>query len=323
MGTRNKRLARGLLVVFALCASCAWSQGYPNKAIKIVVPFTPGGGNDVFGRTIAQKLSERLGQPVVVENKPGAGSIVGADYVAKSAADGYTLLVAQQALILMPLVSKSLPFDVLKDFAAVGIGATQPMVVVVSNKLPVKSINDLISYARAHPGKLSYATPGVGTPQHLATVWFMKMTGTQMVQVPYKGAAGMLADLMSGEVDVMFGALNSTVSLIQAGKIRAIGLAERHRLPKYKDVQTVSESVPGYEHTHWYGLVAPSGTPEAILTKLSDEQRAIVDMPDVREHLAKVGMDSNPSSAADMRRTIATEFDRWSKLVKDAGIGPQ
>ena len=312
-----------LLVLAALCGSSAWSQGYPGRPIKIVVPFTPGGGNDVFGRAIGEKLRERLGQPVVVENKPGAGSIVGADFVAKSVPDGYTLLVAQQALILLPLVSRSLPFDVLKDFAPVGIGATQPMVVAVANSLPVKSINELIAYAREHPGKLSYATPGIGTPQHLATEWFMNMTGTQMVQVPYKGAAGILTDLISGEVHVMFGALNSAVPFILAGKIRAIGVAERQRLPQFKDVPTVNESLPGYLQTHWYGLMAPAGTPDTILNKLSDEQRAIVNMPDVRERLARVGMDSNPSSAAEMRQKITTELEIWGKVVKAAGIQRQ
>jgi tripartite-type tricarboxylate transporter receptor subunit TctC len=323
MGHRRAYVGHGLFVLLALSVSCAFSQGYPNRPIKIVVPFTPGGGNDVFGRTVAQKLWDRLGQPVVVENKPGGGSIVGADYVAKSAPDGYTLLVAQQALILLPLVSKSLPFDVMKHFAPVGIGATQPMVVAVTNKLPVHSINGLIAYAKSNPGKLSYATPGIGTPQHLATEWFMSMTGTTMVQIPYKGAAGMLADLMSGEVQVLFGALNSAVPLIQSGKIRAIALAERQRLAQFKDVQTVNESVPGYEETHWYGLVAPAGTPDAILNRLAEEQRAIVNMPDVRKRLANVGMDSNPSTPDEMRRTMEVEFERWGQVAKGAGIAPQ
>ena len=312
--------AKWLLVLAALCASSAWSQDYPNRTIKIVVPFTPGGGNDVYARVVAQKLQERLGQPVVVENKPGAGSIVGANFVAKSAPDGYTLLVAQQALILLRLSPKPAPFDVLKDFAPVGIGATQPMVVAVTNSLPVKSISELISYAKEHPGKLSYATPGAGTPQHLSTEWFKGLTGINMVHVPYRGAASILTDLVSGEVQVMFGALNSAVPFIQAGKIRAIGVAERQRLPQFKDLPTVSESVPSYLNTHWYGLMAPAGTPDAILNKLSEAQRAIVNMPDVREVLSRVGMDSNPSSAAEMKQRIAAELSIWGEVVKVEGF---
>jgi len=295
---------------------------YPSKPIRIIVPFTPGGGNDLFGRTIAQKLWERLGQPVVVENKPGAGSIIGSDFVAKSAPDGYTLLVAANVHVTLPLVSKSLPFDVMRDFAPIGIGVTLPMVVAVADKLPVTSINELIAYAKANPGKLSYATPGIGTPQHLATEWFMSMTGTEMIQVPYKGASGILTDLMSGEVHVMFGALNSAVPLIQSGKIRAIGIAERHRLTQFKDLQTVSESLPGYEVTFWYGLLAPAGTPDAILNKLSEEQRVIVNLPDVRESLARVGFDSNPTSASEMRQAMTREFEIWKKVATAAGIRP-
>jgi tripartite-type tricarboxylate transporter receptor subunit TctC len=309
--------------MLAAAAASVLAQGFPSKPIRIIVPFTPGGGNDVFGRVIAQKLWERLGQPVVVENKPGAGSIIGADSVAKSAPDGYTLLVAANAHVLLSLVSKSLPFDVMRDFAPIGIGATLPMVVAVANKLPVKSINELIAHARANPGKLSYATPGIGTPQHLATEWFMSMTGTKMIQVPYKGAAGMLTDLMSGEVQVMFGALNSAVPLIQSGKIRAIGIAERQRLTQFKDLQTVNESLPGYEVTYWYGLLAPAGTPDAILNKLSEEQRVIVNLPDVREGLARVGFDSNPTSASEMRQTMTREFGIWEKVATAAGIRPE
>jgi len=323
MNRLAREFARCLLVAGVLCGSCAWSQGYPTKPIKIIVPFTPGGGNDVFGRTIGQKLWERLGQPVVVENKPGGGSIVGANFVSKSAPDGYTILVFPIGLTLVPLVAKSPPFDVIRDFAPVGVGVTQPMVVAVANTVPARSINELVAYVKDRPGKLYYATPGVGTTQHLATEWFMSMTGTKMVQVPYKGAAGVLTDLMSGAVHVMFGALNSAVPLIQSAKIRAIGVAEHRRLPQFKDLPTVAESLPGYEQNIWYGLAVPAGTPDAIVNRLSDEQRLIVSMSDVRDRLAGLGMDSNPSSAAEMRQTILAEIAKWSKVIKTAGIEPQ
>jgi len=304
-------------------AATVLAQVFPNKPIRIIVPFTTGGGNDVYGRIIGQKLQERLGQPAVVENKPGAGGNIGAEFVAKSAPDGYTLLVVQSGITMVPWVSKSVTFDVLKDFAPLGIGTTQPMVVVVANKIPAKSIDELIAYAKANPGKLSYATPGVGTPHHLVTELFMNMTGTKMIHVPYKGASGMLANLMSGEVHVMIGALNSTIPLFQAGKIRALAVAEHQRLPQFEGLPTVNESLPGYEANIWYGLMAPAGTPDAITNKLSEEQRAIVNLPTVREQLARVGMDSNPTSAAEMRQIMTTELDKWAKVVKAAGIQPQ
>ena len=323
MGPHASGMAKWLLVCLTLFASSALSQSFPSKPIRIIVPFTPGGGNDVFARTFGQKLQERLGQPVVVENKPGAGGNIGAEFVARSAADGYTLLVAQNGLTMLPWLSKALSFDIMKDFAPIGIGATLPMVVVVANKLPINSINELVVYAKANPGKLSYATPGIGAPHHLATELFMDMTGTKMVLVPYKGASGMLTDLMSGEVHVMFGALNSAIPLIQSGKIRAIGIAERQRVSLFKDMPTVNESLPGYEVNFWFGLLAPAGTSDAITNKLSEEMRVIVGMPDVRERLAGVGFDSNPTSAAEMRRTMTAELEKWGKVVKAAGIQPQ
>ena len=323
MGTRASGFARLLLVLIGLIGSSAWSQGFPSKPIRIIVPFSAGGGNDVFGRKIAQKLQERLGQPVVVENKTGASGIIGAEFVAKSPADGYTLLAAQQALVLLPLVFKSVPFDVMKDFAPVGIGASVPMVVMVTNSLPVTSINELIAHAKANPGKLFYGTPGIGTPQHLATELFMNMTQTIMVQVPYKGASDILTDLMSGDVHVVFGALNSAAPLIRAAKVRAIGIAEREPLQLFKDVPTVFESLPGYEMNFWFGMLAPAGTPDSVVNRLSEEQRAIINLPDVREGLAKVGMDSKPTSAAEMRQIMAAELEKWSKVAKAAGIQRQ
>ena len=323
MSTRATGFAKWVMVLLALLASGAWSQSFPSKPIRIIVPFTPGGGNDLLARAVGQKLQERLGQPVIVENKPGAGGNIGAEFVAKSAPVGHTLLVGQNGLTMLPWLSKSLPFDVMKDFTPIGIGATVPMVMVVANKLPVNSINELIAYAKANPGKLSYATPGIGAPHHLATELFMGMTGTKMVLVPYKGASGMLADLISGEVHVMIGALNSAIPLFRAGKIRAIGVAERQRLPQFKDLPTVSESLPGYEVNIWFGLLAPAGTPDAVVNLLSDEQRAIVNIPEVREHLARVSLFSNPTSAAEMRRIMTVDLEKWGKVVKAAGIQPQ
>ena len=309
--------------MLAVPAASVLAQSFPSKLIRIIVPYPPGGAVDVFGRTIGQKLSERLGQPVIIENKPGASGNIGAEFVARSAPDGYTLLAVHNGFPMLQWVLKSLPFDVMKDFAPIGIGATMPMVMVVTNKLPVKSVSELIDYARANPGKLSYATPGIGAAHHMATEMLMNTTGIKMVQVVYKGAAGIMPDLISGEVQVAFGALNWAVPLIQSGKLRVIGIAERQRLPQFKDVPTVNELVPGFEVNFWFGLVAPAGTPGAITNKLSEEQRAIVNLPEVRTRLAGTGYDSNPTSVAEMRQIMTTELEKWGKVVKAAGIQPQ
>ena len=309
--------------MLAATAASVLAQSFPSKPIRIIVAFTPGGANDVFGRTIGQKLSERLGQPVIMENKPGASGNIGAEFVARSAPDGHTLLAVHNGFPMLPWVSKSLPFDVMKDFAPIGISVTGSMVVVVANKLPVKSINELIAYARANPGMLSYATPGIGVPHHMAAELFMHRTGIKMVQVVYKGSSGMMIDLMSGDVHVSFTSLSPTVPLIHSGKLRAIAIADRQRLPQFKDLPTVAESLPGFEVNAWFGLLAPAGTPDAIINKLSEEQRAIVTLPEVRDRLAGIGYDSNPTSAAEMRRTMIAEFEQWGEVVKAAGIKPQ
>lgn len=317
-------LARILSI--AILASAPIANGFaqspaafPDRAIRIVVPFTPGGGNDVFARAVGQKMQERMGQPVIVENKPGAGGNIGAEFVAKSAADGYTLLVAQNGLTMVPWLQKNLNFDPM-GFAPVLIALTLPMGAAVNNELPVRSIPELIEYAKANPNKLSFATPGIGTPHHLAMELFMDLTGTRMVMVPYKGAAGMLPDLMGGRVNVLFGALNSMLPHMQSGKIRAIGVGEKRRLAILPDVPTVAETIPGYEVPFWFGLVAPAGTPGAITRKIADEVKLIVNLPDTSKQLQAVGFEITPGTPEEMRATMQADHDRWGQVVKKAGI---
>ena len=311
------RLRIGVALIIVSLA--AHAQPYPSKPIRIVVPFAPGGGNDVFARAVGQKMWERMGQPVIVENKVGAGGNIGAELVAKSAPDGYTLLVAQNGLTMLPWVQKTIPFDPM-GFAPVGIAVTLPMGATVSNALPVKSIDELIAYAKANPGKLSYATYGTGSPHHLWMELFMSMTGTKMTMVPYKSASVMLVDLTAGRVDVAFGALNSMLPLIQGGKIRVIGVGERQRLALLPEVPTVVESVPGYEVGFWFGFAAPAGTPSAITTRLSEETRAIVNLPDVGARLRQVGFEINPGTPEEMRSTLQSDYEKWGRVVKAAGI---
>ena len=308
-----------LIIVFSLflstCLLSVNAQDYPTRPIKIVVPFTPGGGNDVYAREIAQKLTERMGQPVIVDNRPGAGGNIGADFVAKAAPDGYTLLLAQNGLTMAPLVSKNITYDFNKDLAPIGIGATLPLGIAVATSL--------IAYAKKNAGKLSYGTPGIGTPHHLFTELFLNTTGTQMVHIPYKGAAGMLTDLISNQVQVVFGALNSMLPQFASGKIRIIALGEHQRNPILKDLPTVNETVPGYEAVYWFGLMATGGTPEAILNKLSEEQRLIVSTPEVRERLAIAGFDINTTNPKEMRKLMSAEYEKWLMVVKSTNIKPE
>jgi len=312
------------VLLFALPgAAPVLAQSFPGKPIRIIVAFGPGGGNEMFGRIVGDKLRDRLGQPAIVEIKPGASGNIAAEFVAKSPADGHTLLVAQSGLTMQPWLSKSLPFDVVKSFTPIGIGATVPMVMVVTNKLPVRSVGELIAYAKSNPGKISYAIPGIGSPHHMAVEMLMHMTGTKMVAVPYKGAAAMLTDLMSGEVHLMIGAINSAIPLFKAEKIRAIAVPERERLAQFRDLPTVAETLPGYQVNIWFGLLAPAGTPEPVVSLLASELRAIVGLSDVREALAKAGIDANPSTPAEMAGVMSAEIDKWGKVVKAAGIQPQ
>ena len=308
------------LTVLPLGASVAQAQSFPSKPIKIVVPFTPGGGNDVFARVVGQKMSDSMGQPVIVENKPGAAGNIGADFVAKSPADGYTLLIAQNGLTMNPWLMKNVPFDLMRDLTPVGIGVILPIVLVVNPALPVHNVRELIAYAKANPGKISYASPGVGTPHHLSTEMFKTATGVDMVHVPYKGAAGMVPDLISGQVQVLFGAVNSLVPHIQSGKLRAIATAEGRRISLFKELPTVGETVPGFETSIWVGLMAPAGTPEPVIAKLNDEMVRALAAPDVRDKLTAVGFEIAPSSVEQMRTTLKSDLIKWDKVVRAAGI---
>lgn len=301
-------------------AAAVPAQGlYPERPIRIVVPFTPGGANDVLARLVAPPLQARLGQPVVVDNKPGAGGHIGGDFVAKSPADGYTLLLTQNGQTIAPWLEKNLSYDPM-SMAPVTIATTLPILAAVNISLPVTSFNELIAYARANPGKLSYATPGNGTPQHLGTELLLNMTGTQMVMVSYKGNAGMLPDLIAGRVNLLLNGVMSVLPLAQSGKVRLIGVAERKRLAALPDLPTIMESLPDYQINFWFGFMAPSGTPEALTHKLADEFRAILRIADISERLRKGGFEIAATTPEEMRAIMRSDYEKWGKVVKTAGI---
>ncbi|MCC6531818.1 MAG: tripartite tricarboxylate transporter substrate binding protein [Burkholderiales bacterium] len=312
-----------VLLGFALVAPVAVGQTYPSRSVRIIVPFSPGGGTDTFARVVAQKLQERLGQSFVVENKPGAAGNIGADLVAKAPADGYTLLLAQDSLTIVPYLSKSLPFDVNKDFAPIGIGVFMPMMLVASNNTPASTLAELVTYAKAHPGKLSYGTPGMGTAHHLNFETLLSRTGMRMVHIPYKGASPMMADIVSGNVQVAFSALSSTLPYSSSGKIKVLAVADRERVPQFKDVPSIAESLPEYTAHAWFGLMAPAGTAQTITRRLSDELRLIVSLPDVRERLEAMGYQVKPTTPAEMHRLMQNEYEKWGQVIRAANIKPE
>jgi tripartite-type tricarboxylate transporter receptor subunit TctC len=315
------RLAASVAGIALAGAACA--QGFPSKPIRLVITFPPGGTNDFLGRVISQKLQEKWGQPVVLENRPGAGGNIGSDYVAKSAPDGHTLLLGTNTLAMSRYLTAKMPFDVQKDLAPVAMIGSTPFAVVVNNNLPVKSIAELIAYAKANPDRLSFGSAGVGTPHHLGTELFKTMTGTRMVHVPYKGSAAALTDVMSGQIQLMWITINVANPFINSGKVRAIGVGEPRRLASNKDIPAIAETVPGYEVSAWYAVLAPAGTPAEVVGQLSIEIQRAFQAPEVRERLTAQGIELAPAGAESLRATIAADLDTWGKVVADAGIRPE
>jgi tripartite-type tricarboxylate transporter receptor subunit TctC len=315
---------RLLVLAFAcLAAGSAAAQAYPSRPIRLIVPFTPGGTNELLARLIGQKFQEKWGQPVLFENKPGAGGNIGADAVAKSAADGYTLLFGTNTLTMNAFLVKQMPFDVQKDLAPVAMIATTPFIVVVNNNLPVRSITELIAYAKANPGKLSFGSPGTGTPHHLGTEMFKTMAGVDMVHVPYKGSTQALTDVMTGQLHLMWVTINVGMPLVSSGKLRAIALGEPHRSANHRELPTVAETLPGYEVTAWYAVFAPAGTPAEIVGQLSAELLRIFHLPEIRDRLVPIGVEITTQNAAELRATVASDMAKWRKVVSDAGIKPE
>ena len=326
---RFSGIAAGCAVVMlgafpVLCTTNTLAQDYPVKPIRIIVPLPPGGSNDVLARTLGQKMSEAFGQPVVVENKPGAAGNIATDYVAKSAPDGYTIAIApNQTVAVNPVLYPKLPFDVLNDLEGVTLLGRVPMVLVVSSKVSANSVAELIAQAKGAPDKLSYASAGSGSPQHMAAEVFKSMTGTRLTQIPYKGSAPALVDVLGGNVDVMFCPINSALPHIRSGKLRALGTTGTKRLALLPGVPTIAETVPNYESDIWIGMVAPAKTPPANIAKLNAELRRSLAAPDVQTKLAEQGIFAESSTAADFTKLIATDQKRWAAVIKAASIQPE
>jgi len=308
----------------ALMGASAHAQDYPVKPIRIVVPLPPGGSNDVLARILAQKMSEAFGQPVIVENKPGAAGNISTDYMAKVEGDGYTIAIApNQTVAVNPVLYPKLPFDVVKDLQGISMLGRVPMVLVVSPKVTATTVAELIAQAKANPDKFSYASAGSGSPQHMAAEVFKSMTGTKLMHIPYKGSAPALVDVLGGTVDVMFCPINSALPHIRSGKLRALGSTGTQRLDLVPNLPTVAETVPNYESDIWIGMIAPAKTPATIINKLNAELRRSLALPDVKSKLADQGIFAETSSAADFTKLIAIDQKRWAAVIKFANIVPE
>ena len=314
---------RALFAVIALCAATlAGAQSYPAKPIHLIVPFPPGGGNDTVARAIAQQISPELGQPVVIDNRPGAGGSVGAELAAKAPADGYTLFLAGVGShAVNPNLHARLPYDPVKDFTPITLLATAPSVLVVNPGLPARNIAELTAYARAHPGKLNYASNGNGSAAQLAAAMYESMANVRMVHVPYKGIAPALTDLLSGEVQLMFGTIVALVPHIQAGKLRPLAVTSRKRSALLPDVPTLAESgLPDYEAGSWYGILAPAGTPPEVVRRLNAVMVRALQQPDVVKRLAAEGAVAIGSTPEQFGAHIQSEIARVGRVVRAAGI---
>jgi tripartite-type tricarboxylate transporter receptor subunit TctC len=315
-----------LLPLFALaCMSTAAAQTYPSKPIRFIVPFPPGGGNDTMARAFGQKMSEGFAQPIVIDNRPGAGGNIGAETAARALPDGYTVFLGGVGSHgINPNLQLKLPYDPLKDFAPISLIASAPLVIVVPPSLPIKSVSDLVQLAKARPGELNYASSGTGTIAHLSAELLNSMAKIKLEHVPYKGTGPALTDLLAGRVQVMFNSAVSILPQVRSGKLRALAMTAAKRSAAMPDLPTVAESgVPGYEAASWYGVLAPAGTPRPIMEKLNSEIVRIARTPEVRERLAADGADPVGSSPEEFAAYIKLELARWARVIDQARIPRQ
>jgi tripartite-type tricarboxylate transporter receptor subunit TctC len=310
-----------LAAVLALTAAGAVAQNYPTKPIRLVVPFPPGGTTDILAREVGQRLSASLGQTVVIDNRPGAAGNIGTELVAKSAADGYTLLMCTVSThAINPNLYAKLPYDHVADFAPVILVASVPNVLEVTPSLPVNSVADLIKLAKQKPGQINFASSGSGTSIHLSGELFKTMAGVDMTHVPYKGSAPALTDLIGGQVQVMFDNLPSSLPQIKAGKLRAIAVTSAQRAPALPNVPTIAESgLPGFEAGSWFGVVAPAGTPPAIIARINADLNEWLQSPDAKEKLLAQGAAAVGGSPDQFAAYIRAETEKWAKVVKASG----
>lgn len=313
-------------LAFAAFPALAQTGDFPNRSIRLVVPWPAGGGTDTIGRVLAGKLSESMGQPVWVDNKPGVSGILGTDIVAKSPADGYTLILIVSSHVTSPLLRKEVPYDPMKDFVPIGVVGYTPFMVVSNPNLPVKSVQELVAHAKSNPGKVAFASPGHGTSHHLGFQMFLTMAGIEMLHVPYKGGAPAVNDLLGGQVSVYMDTVNGLEQHVKSGKLRALGVSTQKRVPTLPDVPTLAESgYPDYELVGYWGVLAPAGTPKAVVDKLNRELNKAVARPDTQESLRAMGLifEVPGPTSEQFRAFLEKQIPKYAKMIKDAGVEKQ
>ena len=312
-------------VALGMCGAIAsYAQNFPTRPLRIVVPYAAGGSTDVLARMVGQKLTAVLGQPVVIDNRTGAGTIIATEIVARAAPDGYTLLMATPPLTIAAALYEKLPFDTARDFAAVTNIAATSNVLVVHPAVPAQSVKELIALAKANPGKFTFGSSGVGGASHLAVELFRSMAGIELVHVPYKGGSLAVTDLLGGRLTLMFANLTTVQGHIKTGRVRALAIGTAQRSLVVPDLPTVAAAgVPGYEANNWNGVVAPAGTPRAVIERLRREIKAAVDAPEMRERLLQNAFEPIADTPAEFARYLATERVKWGKVVREAQVKPE
>ena len=308
-----------LAIAAALLSTAAFAQTYPAKTVRIVVGYPPGGPTDVIARTVAQKLTIALGQQVIVDNRPGASGMIGAEQVVKAAPDGYTLLTVPITYAVTPSVYPKMPYDAEKDLAPVALVASSPFILVVHPTLPVKTVKELIALAKSRPGQINYASASTGGMPHLAGELFNMMTGVKLTHIPYKGAAPATVDLLAGQVSLMFNNMLSAMPLVKANKLRAVAVTSLKRSAAIPELPTIAETVKGFEASGWYGAFAPAATPKDIIAKLNAEINKLMRLPDVAQRLAGDGVEAASMTPAEFGTYLHSEIAKWGKVVKISG----
>ena len=316
------QLIKSLVAALALCTCSVFAQSYPGKPIRLVITYPPGGNTDLVGRAVAQKLGEALAQQVVVDNRGGAGGILGTLITKQAAPDGYTIMLGTSAgMVINPLLSNQLSYDPVRDFAPVSIVVIVPQLLVTHPQLAAKNVRELVALAKAKPGYLNAGSSGVGTPNHLGTELLKWLAGVNIVHVPYKGGAPAITDLLGGQIQMAFSSIPAVLPHIKTGRLNALGVGSAKRSPALPHIPTIAEAgVPGYEYTTWYGIFAPARTPPPVIVRLNTEIVKALQTPDMNERFVSQGGDPAPSTPDELRRYMADESARWAKTIKAAGI---
>jgi tripartite-type tricarboxylate transporter receptor subunit TctC len=325
MIARNRYLSRLLCVaLLAACAGGVFAQAYPVKPVRVVVPSSAGGGTDIVARIIAPELSKRLGQQVIIDNRPGAGTMIGIEVAAKSAPDGYTLLMGLSTLAINSALYKKVPYDPVRDFAPVTQAVSSASIIVVHPSVPAKTVKELIAFARARPGQMNYASAGTGTYPHMTMELFLSMAKLKMVHIPYKGTGPAMIDMLAGHTAVMAATVLTGMPQIRAGRLRPLGITSAARSAVAPEIPTISEAgLPGFESVQWYGMLAPAQTPKEIVSRLHAEMVRILQQPEVKERFAGDGADPVGNTPEEFSRYIQSELVKWSKVAREAGIKPE